>query len=218
VLLKCYRPHATLIRQWVWPLSFDQVHIKHIQPQAWASVEGKNGHLPPLEIGTKKQKFLENVKSGIQFWLFRLILAMTLCLPIWHSHCTRVGVTLSIACSYELAVHSCRLLACRGRLSKLGSELYSWPLLRNHRRTRRGVGLKNFRANSVFRASASWPKILNDKKYLNTVKIFRAPSVFQGKRKLLKSPECKKYIQYGENFQGNSGFQSKRELLKNPEW
>jgi len=25
---------------------------------------GKNEFLPPLEIGTKKQKFLENVKSG----------------------------------------------------------------------------------------------------------------------------------------------------------
>ena len=36
-----------------------------------------------------------------------------------------------------------------------------------HRRTRR---LKMFRANSVFSASASCSKILNDKKYLNTVK------------------------------------------------
>jgi len=50
----------------------------------------------------------------------------------------------------------------------------------DHRRTRRGVGgwgahpgLKNFRANSVFKASASCSKILNDKIYFNTVKIFR---------------------------------------------
>jgi len=26
---------------------------------------GKNGHLPPLEIGTKKEKFLENMKSAV---------------------------------------------------------------------------------------------------------------------------------------------------------
>jgi len=60
----------------------------------------------------------------------------------------------------------------------------SWPW--THKRTRRGVGgaaappgLKSFRANSVFRASASCPKILNDKKYLNTVKIFRATLFFR---------------------------------------
>jgi len=44
-------------------------------------------------------------------------------------------------------------------------------------------GLKIFRANSVFRASASCSKILNDKKYMfNTVKNFRVNCVFQGKR------------------------------------
>jgi len=54
------------------------------------------------------------------------------------------------------------------------------------------TGLKNFRANSVFRASESCSKILNVKSILNTVKNFRSHSVFQGKRKLLKNPECKK--------------------------
>ena len=51
-----------------------------------------------------------------------------------------------------------------------------------HRRTRQGFGeeaaspnLKNFLANSVFRASATCSKTLNDEKYMfNTVKIFRA--------------------------------------------
>ena len=116
-----------------------------------------------------------------------------------------------------------------------------------HRRTRRGVGgaaafpdLKIFRANSVFRASASCSKILNDKKttysiqwkipgqlcfsgqaqvvqnswiikYTYAVQWVRAPSVFQCKRKLLKNPECNLYIQYNEKFQG------KHELLKTPE-
>jgi len=49
----------------------------------------------------------------------------------------------------------------------------------------------DFRATLFFRASASCLKILNDKKYFNTVEIFRATRVFQGKTKLLKYPECK---------------------------
>jgi len=49
-------------------------------------------------------------------------------------------------------------------------------------------GLKNFRANSVFRASASCSKIRKDKKI---------------------------YIQYSEKFQGKLRFQGKRKLLKN---
>jgi len=32
---------------------------------------------------------------------------------------------------------------------------------------------KEFQGNSVFRASASCSKVLNDKKYINTVKFFR---------------------------------------------
>jgi len=43
----------------------------------WASAGGRNGHLLPLEIGTKKENFLENVKSVVG-----LILAMTVYLPI----------------------------------------------------------------------------------------------------------------------------------------
>jgi len=42
-----------------------------------------------------------------------------------------------------------------------------------------------------FRANASCSKILNDKKYFNTVENFGATRVFQGKTKLLKYPECK---------------------------
>jgi len=70
---------------------------------------------------------------------------------------------------------------------------------------------KNSRATLFLRASASYSKILNDKKYIfNTVKNSRANSVFQGKRKLLKNSECKKCIPYSENLQGNSAFQDKR--------
>jgi len=54
--------------------------------------------------------------------------------------------------------------------------------------------LKKFNANSVFRASASCSKILNDNKYLNVVKNFRASPVVQGKHKLFKILNNKKYI------------------------
>jgi len=40
-------------------------------------------------------------------------------------------------------------------------------------------GLKNFKANSVFRTSASCSKFLNDKKYFNSVKNFRATLCFR---------------------------------------
>jgi len=104
--------------------------------------------------------------------------------------------------------------------------------------------LKNFRANSVFRASASCSKILNAKSIfqyseklqgtlffranascskilnvkikLDTVKNFRAHSVFQGKRKLLKNPECKKYIQYSEKFQGTLYFLGQAQVAQKP--
>jgi len=49
--------------------------------------------------------------------------------------------------------------------------------------------VKIFRETLFLRASASCSKILNDKKYFNTMKIFRANSIFQGNLKLLKNPE-----------------------------
>jgi len=92
-----------------------------------------------------------------------------------------------------------------------------------HRCTSRGGGrrpvLKNFRANSVFRASASCSKILNDKKYIQyrefranavlrarascskilndkkyTVKIFRATLFFKASASCSKTLNDKKYI------------------------
>ena len=35
----------------------------------WASAGGGNGHLPPLEIGTKNQKFLKKLKLAAKFRL-----------------------------------------------------------------------------------------------------------------------------------------------------
>jgi len=44
---------------------------------------GKTG-ISPLEIGTKNQKFLENLKLAPKFWSIHLILVMTVYLPVWH--------------------------------------------------------------------------------------------------------------------------------------
>ena len=115
------------------------------------------------------------------------------------------------------------------------------------RRTRRGgrgnpSRLQKFQDNSVFRASASCSKILNDKKYLNAVKNFRAAlffrasascskilnvksvsiqwkisgkTVFQGKPKLAeKSWMVKNIFNTPKNLRANSVFQGKRKCLK----
>ena len=82
----------------------------------------QNGHLPPLEIETKKQKFVENLKSAVQLRLVRLILAMTVWLPIWHSHCTRLRFAIPVTCSDALALHLIRFFACRGRLRNWGAN------------------------------------------------------------------------------------------------
>jgi len=43
---------------------------------SWVSAGGAKRAFVPLEIGTKKEKFLENVKSAVQFRLVGLIFAM----------------------------------------------------------------------------------------------------------------------------------------------
>jgi len=70
---------------------------------------GQNGHLPLLEIGPKNQNFLENMKSAVQFRLINWILAMTVCLPVRHSHCTRARFTVLVSCRSELEVHLCSI-------------------------------------------------------------------------------------------------------------
>jgi len=43
---------------------------------AWASAGGENGHLPPLAIETKNEKFLEKLKAAAQFRSIDFILTM----------------------------------------------------------------------------------------------------------------------------------------------
>ena len=47
---------------------------------------------------------------------------MTIRLPIWHSHCTRVRFTVLVTCGDELAVHLISFFACRGRLRNSGAN------------------------------------------------------------------------------------------------
>jgi len=53
--------------------------------------------------------------------------------------------------------------------------------------------LKGFRTYSVFRASASCSKFLNDKKYFNPVKIFRATLFFSASASCSKILNDKKH-------------------------
>jgi len=107
----------------------------------------------------------------------------------------------------------------------------------------RPTGLKNFRANSVFRTSASCWKTLNDKKYFNTVKntmttlffrasescskmlnvksVFNAVKIFRATLFLRASASCwkilnnKKYIFSTVNSQHPLFFRANAKLLKN---
>ena len=74
-----------------------------------------------------------------------------------------------------------------------------WNHCHSHRRTKRGgggspLGLKNSRAKSVFRASASCSKILNDKKYCNTVKNVMATLFFRASAICTKILNDEKYV------------------------
>jgi len=74
---------------------------------------------PSLEIETKNQNLWENLTSAAQFQLVDLFLAMTVYLPVWHSHCIRARFTVLGSCSGELSVHSSLLLCLQGQVAKL---------------------------------------------------------------------------------------------------
>ena len=92
--------------------------------------EAKRAFSSRLEIGIRNKIFLEKPEVGI---LIDLILAVTVFLPIWNLHCTRVRFTVIVTCSDELAVHSCPLLCLQRWIAKVTSGLfYCWSLLRNN--------------------------------------------------------------------------------------
>jgi len=58
---------------------------------------------------------------------------MTVFLPVWNSHCTRVRFTVIVSCSDELAIHSCPLLCLQRWVAKVASGFfYCWFFLRNN--------------------------------------------------------------------------------------
>jgi len=48
---------------------------------------------------------------------------MTVFLPVWNSHCTRVRFTVKVPCSDELAVHSCPLCLQRWVANRVVTRL-----------------------------------------------------------------------------------------------
>ena len=92
--------------------------------RAW---EAKRAFAPRLEIGIKNQIFLEKLEVGILIPIIDLILAMTVFLLVWNSHCTRDRFTVVVLCSDELAVHSCPFLCLQRWVAKVASGLlYCW--------------------------------------------------------------------------------------------
>jgi len=76
----------------------------------WIYPGVKTGICSSLVTGTKNQNVIENLTSAAQLLLIDLILAITVYLPVRHSHCARARFTVLLSCSAELAVHSCPLL------------------------------------------------------------------------------------------------------------
>jgi len=72
-------------------------------------------------------------------WRLLLILEMTVFLPVWNSHCTRVRFTVTVSCSDELAVHSCPsaygggLRKSRADCSAVGVYCVTMPLQQSYR-------------------------------------------------------------------------------------
>jgi len=66
--------------------------------------------------------------------------------------------------------------------------------------------LKNFRANAVFRASQISSKVLNDKKYFNTVKKSGQLCFLEQAQSCSEILNDKKYIQYSEKYQSKLCF------------
>ena len=96
----------------------------------WASAGvGQNGHLPPWKLGVRTKNLQKTWSQQVNSDLIDLILAMTVHLPVWHSHCTRARFTVLVLCDSELAFAHVRLFTCRGGCERI---VVIWSLLRNN--------------------------------------------------------------------------------------
>ena len=88
---------------------------------------------PPWKLGLRTKYFQKTWSRHHKFRLIDLILAMTVFLPVWNSHCTRVRFTVTVSCSDGLEVHSCLFLCLQRRVVKVARGLFCcWSLLRNN--------------------------------------------------------------------------------------
>jgi len=91
----------------------------------------------PVEFGTKKKNFRKPDVRNID-----LILAMTVYLPIGHSHCARARFTVLISCRYELTFHSSALICPQRQDAKFLSGLFRSLLRNNDIKLRLNVSLQ----------------------------------------------------------------------------
>jgi len=133
-LTYCYRPPCKRIRSIVLsakPLrkpyavnaycSEFRRHVKKYAIQHGRPQGRITGIFPSMKIGTNNQKFVESLKAAAQLRIIQLILAMTVYLPIWHSHCTLARFSVLVSCSNGGAVHSCPLLCVVRKVAKLAN-------------------------------------------------------------------------------------------------
>jgi len=59
--------------------------------------QGGKQAFPPEKLGLKTNFFLENMKLAAYFRLINLFLAMTVYLPVCHSHRTRARLTVLVS-------------------------------------------------------------------------------------------------------------------------
>ena len=135
--IQCYRELAVQgcsdIIQW-WrdhrlecPTLSDLVRYTHGRMQGG----GKTGIAPPWKLRLRSKILLKNKISSL-FRLIYLILAKTVCLPMWHSHFTRVS-SLFWYNAVMICISLNTLLWLQMQVAKLWSDLFCyWPLLRHN--------------------------------------------------------------------------------------
>ena len=110
------RCHASIKLFWLRKILIVLFVTKQYQPQWGQSVFVP----PPWKLGLRTKNVR---KSEVSISIpINLMLAITLYLLVWHSHCTKARFTVLVWCSDELAVHSFPLLRLQTHVVKLASS------------------------------------------------------------------------------------------------